>query len=119
MKETGGRLHSFDEERVAGDFDMMGFSLSFELDYFNVLPLDSVFEHHYNKAPAVFDTLFPSHEFRRADNIEAGLTSIDPLETEPTQVPAMNSAPTATDAPAATAEPTTEPTDEPAPATVG
>ena len=59
------------------------------LDYFNVLPLDSVFEHHYNKAPAVFDTLFPSHELKRLAELEEGITSIDPIVTmAPTDAPA-------------------------------
>ena len=75
------------------------FALNF-LDFFNVLSLDNLFEQHYNKAPAVFDTLFPSHNLKQMNAPGETISAIDPLENEPTAAPS--------DAPA-TAEPTQAP----------
>ena len=92
----------------------MIFALNF-LDYFNVFSLDSVFEHHYNKAPAVFDALFPSHKLKQVSQEET-ITAVTPAPTEviptleptdePTQAPSTEApatqAPVSSEAPAAT-----------------
>lgn len=83
------------------------FALNF-LDYFNVLPLDSVFEHHYNKAPAVFDTLFPSHNLKNLIKPGETIQAIEPIEDVNTNVGAA-----ATQAPVSVT-----PVPEAAPATV-
>lgn len=75
------------------------------LDYFNVMPLDSVFEHHYNKAPAVFDTLFPSHNLKQLAEPEEGIISNNPINVEATQVPEATDAPVVTMEPVATEVP--------------
>jgi len=61
------------------------FALNF-LDYFNVLSLDSVFEHHYNKAPAVFDTLFPSHNLKKLIKPGETIEAIEPIDAADTNV---------------------------------
>src|SRR5699024_4483036 len=65
------------------------FVLNF-LDFFNVLSLDSLFDRYYNSAPAVFDTLFPSHSLKQFVDDGETITAVDPLEgaTEPTEAPA-------------------------------
>lgn len=93
------------------------------LDFFNVVSLDSLFENYYNKAPGVFDTLFPGHEFKlRMNTPTDSLSAIDPLENatvtaDPyaaatatvlpsvTEAPAVTEAPVVTEAPAATDDP--------------
>ena len=62
------------------------FALNF-LDFFNVLSLDNLFEKHYNKAPGVFDTLFPSHNLKQMNAPGETISAIDPLENEPTAAP--------------------------------
>ena len=86
------------------------------LDFFNVVPLDSGFERYYNKAPGVFDTFFPSHNFKSLIQPDETITAIDPLSDveptaapSPTEVPAAEATetPSATEAPAATETPVT------------
>ena len=71
------------------------------LDFFNVMPLDSVYEKYYNKAPGVFDTLFPSHTLKKPAEQGGDITAVDPLEQDAQQT----LAPEATEAPVVTAEP--------------
>ena len=62
-----------------------------------------MFEHHYNKAPAVFDTLFPSHNLKRLNAPEEAITAADPIENAAAAVtPAPTEVPAATEVPAET-----------------
>ena len=50
------------------------------LDFFNVVPLDGVFERYYDKAPGVFDTLFPSHDLKALKQPNETLSAVDPAQ---------------------------------------
>ena len=87
------------------------------LDFFNVMPLDSVYEKYYNKAPGVFDTLFPSHTLKKPAEQGGDITAVDPLEQdaqetqapEETEAPVVTAEPTVTEAPAETEAPQATP----------
>ena len=83
------------------------------LDFFNVVSLDNVYEKYYDKAPGVFDTLFPAHGLKDSGESTATMTATDPSQDAvvtiaPTEEPVF-----VTEEPTAEPTPTPEPTEVP------
>ena len=65
------------------------------LDFYNIVSLDGPYNAYYDKAPAVFDTLFPSHRFKQT--VETPTATEAPVGIEPASTPEVT-ADTAADA---------------------
>ena len=72
------------------------------LDFFNIVPLDGMFDRYYDKAPGVFDKLFPSHDLKALNKPTSSMTVVDPAQDQqqavvtfaPTIEPVITEAPT-------------------------